>query len=126
MPYFSSSTWAIGARQLVVQDAQLIIVSVPSRILWLTLNTIVLSSPVAGDEITTRFAPAVRRAAALSLSVKKPVHSRTTCTSCCFQGISAGLFWAYIFTSLPLTTIEFSVDVTFSSKRPCALSYFSR
>ncbi len=32
MPYFSSSTCAIGARQLVVQEAQLMTVSVPSRI----------------------------------------------------------------------------------------------
>ena len=37
--------------------------------------------PVAGAEITTRFAPAVRWPAALSLSVKKPVHSSTTSTS---------------------------------------------
>src|SRR5271165_2126125 len=60
MPYFSSSTWAIGARQLVVQDAQLMMVSLPSRILWLTLKTIVLRSPVAGAEMTTRLAPAFR------------------------------------------------------------------
>src|SRR5678816_436125 len=91
--YESSRTWAIGARQFVVQDAQLMIVSEPSRILWLTLNTIVLRSPVAGAEITTLFAPAVMWAWDLSLSAKNPVHSRTTSTSWDFHGISACLLY---------------------------------
>src|SRR6478735_2406025 len=95
MPNESSNTLAIGARQLVVQDAQLITVSLPSRMLWFTLNTIVFRSPVAGAEITTRFAPAVRCDSAFALSVKKPVHSKTTSTSCCPQGISAGFFCRY-------------------------------
>src|ERR1700712_4086383 len=92
MPKLSFITFAIGARQLVVQDAQEIIVSLPSRIVWLTLNTTVLRSPVAGAEITTLLAPAFRWAAAFALSVKKPVLSITTSTSCCPQGICAGSF----------------------------------
>src|SRR5215510_7689473 len=98
IPNFSSSTCAIGAKQLVVQDAQEMIVSLPSSMLWFTLNTTVFRSPVAGAEITTLFAPAVICAVALSLSVKNPVHSNTTSTSCDFQGISAGFFCAYILT----------------------------
>src|ERR1700749_1090062 len=111
IPYFSSRTWAMGARQLVVQEAQLMTVSVPSRILWLTLKTMVLRSPVAGAEITTLLAPALRWSSAFSLSVKKPVHSRTTSTLWSFQGISAGFFWGYIFIFLPLTKMEFSVGL---------------
>ena len=80
IPNWSSNTFAIGAKQLVVHDAQLITVSDPSRISWLVLKTIVLRSPVAGAEITTFLAPAVIWAAAFSLSVKNPVHSRTTST----------------------------------------------
>ena len=80
IPNWSFNTLAIGARQLVVQLAQLMIVSVPSKILWLTLKTTVFNSPVAGAEITTLFAPAVIWASALALSVKKPVLSITTST----------------------------------------------
>jgi len=86
------------------------------------LNTIVLRSPVAGAEITTFLAPAVMCAAALSLSVKKPVHSNTTSTSWAPQGICAGSLCAYIFTSVPFTMMELAVAVTCSSKRPCAVS----
>ena len=57
-PKASSNTFTIGAKQLVVQDALLMIVSVPSRMLSLTPKTTVLQSPVAGAEITTFFAPA--------------------------------------------------------------------
>src|SRR5690606_122299 len=90
IPKFSSRNLATGAQQLVVHDAALITVSVPSRILWLTLYTIVFRSPVAGAEITTFLAPAVIWASALVLSAKNPVHSRTTSTSCFPQGIWAG------------------------------------
>ena len=116
----------MGARQLVVQEAQLMMVSDPSRISWLVLNTMVLRSPVAGAEITTFLAPAVRWAAALSLSVKNPVHSNTTSTSWLPQGICAGSFWAYILTSWPFTVMELSVKVTCWSNLPCAVSYLSR
>ena len=126
IPKLSFIVFAIGARQLVVQLAQLMMVSLPSRIEWLTLNTTVLRSPVAGADITTLFAPAVICASAFALSVKKPVLSITTSTSCCAHGIWAGSFCAYIFTSWPFTTIEFSVDVTSCPKRPWALSYFNK
>ena len=72
---------------MVVHDAQEIMVSEPSKMLWFTLNTTVFRSPVAGAEMTTRFAPALRCASALSLSVKKPVDSITTSTLWAPQGI---------------------------------------
>src|SRR6202012_3221343 len=105
MPYLSFSTFAIGARQLVVQEAQLITVSLPSSMSWFTLNTMVFISPVAGADITTRLAPALMWFSAFSLSVKKPVHSSTTSTSWLPHGICDGSFWAYIFISLPFTVI---------------------
>ena len=55
----------------MVHDAQLMMVSEPSRISWLTLNTMVLRSPVAGAEITTLFAPAVMWACGLVFIGKK-------------------------------------------------------
>src|SRR5215211_3294889 len=124
--YLSFNTFAIGARQLVVQEAQLITVSEPSSISWFTLNTTVFNSPVAGADITTRFAPAFICASAFALSVKNPVHSNTTSTWCCPHGICAGSFCAYIFISLPFTIIAFSVAFTSSLNRPCAESYFNK
>ncbi len=81
----------------MVQDAQLMMVSLPSRIWWLTLKTMVLSSPVAGAEMTTRLAPAFRWASAFSLSVKKPVHSRTTSTLMFFPGNFGGVLLSVYF-----------------------------
>ncbi|MNJ03133.1 hypothetical protein D3C73_1633380 [compost metagenome] len=60
MPNLSFRTFAIGARQFVVQDAPEITVSEPSRMSWLTLYTTVFMSPVAGAEITTFLAPPFR------------------------------------------------------------------
>ena len=65
----SSNTFNAGATQLVVHDAAEIIVSVPSKISWLTPYTTVLQSPLAGAEITTFLAPAVICACAFSTSV---------------------------------------------------------
>jgi antitoxin component of MazEF toxin-antitoxin module len=110
--------FAIGARQFVVQEAQEIIVSLPSRISWFTLKTTVFKSPVAGAEITTLLAPAFKCASAFALSVKKPVLSITTSTPWSPQGICEGSFCAYIFTSSPFTMMEFSVLFTSWSKRP--------
>src|SRR3546814_8978706 len=64
-----------GARQLVVHDAFDTIVCSAVSFSWLTPNTTVRSTPLAGAEMRTRLAPALRCLLALSRSVKKPVHS---------------------------------------------------
>ena len=65
----SFRAFAIGARQLVVQEAAEITVSSLVRVLWFTLYTIVGRSFPAGAEITTFLAPAVMCAEAFSLEV---------------------------------------------------------
>ena len=50
------------------------------------------SSPLDGADKITFCAPAVRCFEAASLSVKRPVHSKTTSTANCFHGNSAGSF----------------------------------
>src|SRR5262245_27190586 len=52
--------------------------------------TTVMSSPLAGAEMITFLAPAVRWPFALSASVNRPVHSRTYSTPSCFHGRAAG------------------------------------
>src|SRR3954470_6505498 len=58
MPNSSLSTFAIGARQLVVQDAfEMIVCAAPSYFSWLTPSTTVMSSFLAGAEMMTFLAP---------------------------------------------------------------------
>ena len=123
MPKESSSTFAIGARQFVVQLAQLITVSEPSRALWLTLNTIVLRSPVAGADITTRFAPAVRCASAFCFICKKTGAFKHNVYIVLSPGNISRVFFEHILTSSPFTVIELSPAATSALKRPWALSY---
>ena len=89
-PKASSNTLTIGARQLVVQLAFDKIVSVPSITSSLTPKTIVLTSPVAGAEITTFFAPASMCILAFAASVKIPVLSKTTSTPMAPHGKALG------------------------------------
>src|SRR6185369_7201490 len=78
MPHPSLSTLATGARQLVVQDAfDTMWCLAWSYFSWFTPITVVRSSPLAGAEMITFFAPAVMWALALSASVKRPVDSMT-------------------------------------------------
>ena len=90
MPKFSSITLTIGAKQLVVHEALLMMVSVPSKISSLTPKTMVLRFPVAGAEITTFLAPACKCKPAFSSEVKKPVLSKTTSTPKSPQGRALG------------------------------------
>ena len=69
---------AIGARQLVVQDALEITVISDVMVSWLTPNTIVASTPSAGADTSTLRAPAVMSCAAASFLVNRPVHSIAT------------------------------------------------
>jgi len=88
------------------------------------IETMVFSSPVAGAEITLFFAPAVRWAAALSLSVKKPVTLQYYVYIVLFPWNSSRTLLSIYFTSLPFTIMEFSVDLISCSKRPwrCRIS----
>src|SRR4051812_32128909 len=80
-PKLSSMTLAIGARQLVVQDALLTILCLlGSYLLWFTpMTSVGTSSSLAlvGAEMTTRLAPALRWLDAPSRSVNRPVDSTT-------------------------------------------------
>src|ERR1035437_4368756 len=76
MPNVSSMTLAIGARQFVVHEAlEMMLWLAGSEFSWLTPMTMVMSSPLAGAEMTTFLAPAVMCLPALAASVKKPVDS---------------------------------------------------
>ena len=59
IPARSFNAFAIGAKQLVVQEAAEIIVSSGFKVVWFTLYTIVGRSFPAGAEITTFLAPAL-------------------------------------------------------------------
>src|SRR6476659_7623776 len=122
MPTVSFKTLATGARQLVVQEpletTRWFLVSVS----WLTPYTMVASALSAGAEISTRLAPAVRWAEALSLAVKMPVHSSAMSTPSSFHGSFVGSRSADTLI-LPLPTlIESPSTVTVPGKRPCTES----
>ncbi|MNE56395.1 hypothetical protein D3C80_1512990 [compost metagenome] len=105
MPNSRCSTWASGARQLVVHEALEMIWCEGRRMSWLTPYTTVASAPLAGAEIMTLPAPAVRWAAALARSVNSPVHSNTTSMASAFHGSSAGLRMALTAMRSPLTVM---------------------
>src|SRR5215831_6676611 len=103
MPKLSASTLAIGATQLVVHEAlEITSWCCGSYLSSLTPITIVMSSPLAGAEMITFRAPAVRCAAAASREVNRPVDSITT--------------------SMPRSPSA----VTSTSSLPSTVSYFSR
>src|SRR5690606_1192571 len=77
IPKLSSNIFAIGAKQLVVQDALDTILSEAFTSLWLTPMTNIGAS-LLGAEITTFLAPASMCVCADSNVVKIPVQSATT------------------------------------------------
>ena len=127
MPKLSSSTFAKGARQFVVQEA-FEMMWCSSLLYWssFTPMTMVMSSFLAGAEMTTFLAPASRCALALVPSVKKPVDSTTTSTPSSPQGRLAGSRSESTLTAWPSATNPSSVTSTFSKARPWMESYFSR
>src|SRR5881628_3670882 len=126
-PKLSITTFTIGTRQLVVHDAlEMMVCLAGSYFSLLTPMQIVMSSPLAGAEITTFLAPAVRCFAALSLSVKRPVLSSTNSTPRSFQGSFSGSLMAETLIVFPLTTSASPLASTVPGKRPCTESYFSR
>src|SRR3954466_3136123 len=133
-PKASWITLAMGARQLVVQEAlETMVCLAGSYLAWLTPMQRVgtVSVDLVGAEMTTRRAPAARCLPELSASVKRPVDSRTYWTPRSFQGSWAGSLWAKVLVVRPLTVKEFSVAETSASlppmrKRPCMVSYLRR
>ena len=85
-----------------------------------------MSSPVAGAEMITFFAPASRCLAAASRLVKIPVDSITTSTPRSFHGSCAGSRTARPLKPLPSTTMSSSVADTSYGSRPRIESYFNR
>src|SRR5919197_1299145 len=74
-PKLSITTFTMGTRQLVVHDAfEMIVCLAGSYFSLFTPMQIVMSSPLAGAEMTTFLAPAARCLDAFSLSVNPPVH----------------------------------------------------
>src|SRR3972149_9588565 len=107
MPKESCRNFAAGARQLVVQEAfEIIECFLGSYLSLFTPMHIVMSSSLAGADMMTFFAPAVRWAAALALFVDRPVPSRALSTLRSFQGSLAGSLSAVTFISFPFSTIE--------------------
>src|SRR6476469_5312826 len=86
----------------------------------------VASALSAGAETSTRLAPAVRCAAALSRAVKMPVHSSAMSTPSSFQGSFEGARSAEtLILPLPRSS-ESPSTVTSLGKRPCTESKRSR
>src|ERR1700761_432332 len=91
MPKLSISTLAIGATQLVVQEAlEMIEWAAGSYLASLTPITMVMSSSLAGAEMITFLAPPARWALAAGPVTKRPVDSITMSTPRSPQGRLAG------------------------------------
>src|SRR6266550_137718 len=86
-PKVSRMTFTIGTRQFVVHDAlEMMVCFDESYLSLLTPMTMVMSSPLAGAEISTFFAPHSMCFRAALASVKRPVDSRTISTPRSFHG----------------------------------------
>src|ERR1700722_15521964 len=95
-------TFAIGARQLVVQDAfETMWCLAGSYFSSLTPSTTVRSSFLGGGERMTFFTLPVRCFWAAGALVKRPVDSMTTCAPTESQGRSAGSFSLKTLITLP-------------------------
>src|SRR6516225_9196966 len=127
MPKLSASTLAIGATQFVVHEAlEITSCCAGSYLSSLTPITIVMSSPLAGAEMITFRAPAVRCPAAASREVNLPVDSITTSTPRSPQGRAAGSRSARIRISWSPARMTSPSTVTSTSSVPSTVSYFSR
>merc|ERR1719161_2452633 len=123
MPNFSLMTLTIGARPLVVHEAQEITFISVLYSSVLTPTTIVgVSASFAGAEMMTFFAPPSTCFKQPSVVVKAPVDSQTYSTPVSFHGISVGSRVAERVMSRPLTLRPLSVSSTVPSKRPWTVS----
>ena len=121
MPQLSLRTFAIGARQFVVQDALETTFMSGVYLSRLTPQTNIGAS-LDGAEMTTFFAPALMCASAFAVSVKTPVDSTTYSAPTSPHGISSGFIFAKNLTSLPSTMIELSVNLMSPLYWPCIVS----
>lgn len=127
MPKFSSRTFAIGATQLVVQEAlEMTWCLAASYLSLLTPITIVMSSSLAGAEIRTFLAPAWMCFWASAFLVKMPVDSMTMSAPSSAQGRLAGSRSAIVLKVWLPTVMVSSVWLTSCLRRPRMVSYFSR
>merc|ERR1719380_74419 len=123
MPNFSLMTFTIGARPLVVHEAQETTFISVLYSSWLTPMTIVgVSASLAGAEMITFFAPPSTCFKQPSVVVKAPVDSQTYSTPVLLHGISVGSRVAERVTSIPLILRPPSVNSTVPSKRPWTVS----
>ena len=127
IPNLSFSTLAIGAKQLVVQDAletNLVPLTYLSK---LTPHTNIGVASFEGADITTYFAPALMWACAFSSVKKRPVDSTTYSASTSFHFKLLGSFSAVTRIDLPFTIRRlFSTSASIvPSNCPCIVSYLS-
>src|SRR5450756_1206786 len=126
-PKLSTSTLAMGARQLVVQLAleitSFLALSCMSSV---TPRQIVTSGPLAGAEMITFLARASRCLPAAARSVTRPVDSMTTSAPSSFQGSLAGSVSLITRTRLPSMTRASSSTSTAPGKTPWTESYLNR
>ena len=112
-PKLSRMTFTSGTRQLVVHDAlDMMWCEAASYFSWLTPITMVMSSPLAGAEMITFFAPPSMCFFASGALVKRPVDSSTMSTPRSFHGSAAGSFCAKTLIVSPSTVMESDVEVT--------------
>ena len=85
-----------------------------------------MTSEPPGAESSTFLAPALMCASALSLLLKRPLHSRTISTPNSFHGKFSGSGSPKTLISLPLTINAPSPSSTVPGKDHCVVSYFNR
>src|ERR1700722_17089648 len=123
----SCTTLAIGARQLVVQEAfEMMWCLEGSYTSWFTPSTRVTSSFLAGAEMMTFFTEPRMCFLASLASVKRPVDSRTTCAPTDSQGSLAGSFSAKTLKVLLSTVMLSAPAETWLCRFPRTESYFSK
>src|SRR2546428_4642106 len=107
-PQLSSTTLTTGTRQFVVHDAfEITRCFAGSYFWWFTPITIVMSSPLAGAEITTFLAPAGMGVAPPPRPVERPGPPRTRPTPPRFPGRRPGAPTPGPLNGVPLTTQGF-------------------
>ena len=111
---------------MVHEAFEIILCLAGSYISSLTPSTIVRSSPFAGAEMITFFAPPRKWAAAFSASVNSPVDSITSSTPRSPQGICPGSRCEITLTLCPFTMSVSAVASTSPGKCPYVESYFKR
>merc|ERR1719321_1093496 len=129
MPNFSLITFTIGARPLVVHEAQeTTFISVLYSSVFTPTTIVGVSASFAGAEMITFFAPPSTCFRQPSVVVKAPVDSQTYSTPVSFHGISVGSRVAERVIGRPLILRPVSVSSTVPSKRPwtesCSSWYF--